>query len=411
MKKEIAFAAFMSALVVTGCGKSESNSDLALIKVAENIGKSADLKVSQIGSSIAYVPLETSDSSLIANNYILDIIGDKVIVANFNQEPAVMAFDLATGKYLHKISGMGSGPEEYANPYFLTDAAHKSVFLLPSNRNGLLRFDTDGNFTGRVIEGVRLSPAMTATDSTFTLAGNHNMEGSQQMTFLTYDFKGNLIDSVSAFCGEKMVPYPNSYTGYTDWKRFSSPIRHSSKQIAQCINNDKTTIYAQDYLYYAGNDVHLFRNFNDTIYSVSSNSVVPSTVFDMGEHSFTLNDLNTIDPSSDKIIVTDIVESPDKVVFTVSQGWLADDGHKEYIGVYDRLTGNTGLAPISQGITDDLTGFMPFMPLLSTVSGKMVGLIGPEDVAEWLEENPGAQIPAELANMKDDDNPILVIVE
>ena len=40
-----------------------------------------ELKVSQLGKNIRYVPLETTDSSLIGNSYNIKLLKDKILVA------------------------------------------------------------------------------------------------------------------------------------------------------------------------------------------------------------------------------------------------------------------------------------------------------------------------------------------
>ncbi len=53
---------------------------------------------------------------------------------------------------------------------------------------------------------------------------------------------------------------------------------------------------------------------------------------------------------------------------------------------------------------------MPFEPVITTPDGKLIGIISVEEINRWTEEHPDAKLPASLANLAEDDNPVLVVV-
>ncbi|MBD5332082.1 MAG: hypothetical protein HDS00_09350 [Bacteroides sp.] len=148
----------------------------------------------------------------------------------------------------------------------------------------------------------------------------------------------------------------------------------------------------------------------DTVYRLTPSAAVPELIFDMGRHSFPINDLNRKDIKSDNLIVTDVNVTPKKAVFGVSRGWIGDEDHTLYIGTYDRQTGETRIALASDGITDDLGGFIPFAPAFSNPKGDLIGVLTTDDIEEWYGENPDFPRPEWLNTLPDDSNPILVIV-
>jgi hypothetical protein len=66
---------------------------------------------------------------------------------------------------------------------------------------------------------------------------------------------------------------------------------------------------------------------------------------------------------------------------------------------------------LSEGFTDDLTGFLPFNPEASNKRGEIASTVQVIDIQEWQEEHGDTNIPDALKNLKDDDNPVCVIIQ
>ncbi len=132
--------------------------------------------------------------------------------------------------------------------------------------------------------------------------------------------------------------------------------------------------------------------------------------FDFGGKGFPYTEFNKRMPTSKEMFVLNSLMTPSKVLFALSEGWLVDETHKEYVGVYDRKTGSVKLGDKEKGITDDLGGFMPFNPVTTTADGKFIGVLTMEEIEDWLAEHPDAERPASLANSTAEDNPVLVVI-
>ena len=87
--------------VLAGCTNQGSRNDiLNTINVLSAWENPVKLTCSQLGKSIRYVPLETTDSSLIGDNYNVHLLKNHILVRTDNR---ALLFDKETGKYLRQI--------------------------------------------------------------------------------------------------------------------------------------------------------------------------------------------------------------------------------------------------------------------------------------------------------------------
>ena len=103
MKKIILIGASVLALGAcsTTSQKNEAQGQIDILSAFEN---PTELKVSHLGKNIRYVPLETTDSSLIGQMYGIKLLDDKILVTSGAN---CLLFDKQTGKFLCKVSGRG----------------------------------------------------------------------------------------------------------------------------------------------------------------------------------------------------------------------------------------------------------------------------------------------------------------
>lgn len=409
----VAGAAVCGAMLMSCSGDKQGNADgLNVVDVVGAIDKPTELTTSQLGSKITFVPLETTDSTLIGDVYKVEVTNDKAIVFNLGSNPGVMVFDLNTGAFLNNIGRIGGGPGEYNNPYGSVDKEYGRVYLQSNNGDGYIAFDTEGNQLPDVMKGHSSHEKfiMAAIDSTlYVLDNSVHTAGERTTRILHLGLDGAVNDTVVMFDGQSGGFFPNGFSGYTDYRNYPSSLRHSNYNMRQVTNNGKTYVVLTEKMS-QGTDYLFNEVLCDTVYSFVSANDSPVLVFDTGNHAFTPAERNSRDLSTVDIVLTDFVENQNHVVFTVSRGWPGDDSHKEYIGIYDRKNGTTVMAPASEGIRDDLGGFVSFAPFVATPKGDLVGVLDPTDIDDWMEVHPDSPVPDVLKNRAYDDNPVLVIV-
>jgi hypothetical protein len=104
------------------------------------------LKVSFFADTVLYVPLETTEKSLVGN--IMQIwTNDSLILINSMQQELMM-FKI-TGDFVEKIGKIGRGPGEYVS-VFCFDVILDTLYISSSGRSGFLRYTLDGAFIDEI---------------------------------------------------------------------------------------------------------------------------------------------------------------------------------------------------------------------------------------------------------------------
>jgi hypothetical protein len=147
MKKYIPL--IVSCLLCVSCitkNKETSNNDgvpyvIDVIKYVDNI---RPVMLSEIGSSLEYIPLETSPDLMIGTLYGVAVYNDYLIVRDDKQ---VYLFD-TDGNFIRKIGANGRGPAEYTTSRFYVDKFNDQICVHSSGK--ILCFDFDGTLVSTI---------------------------------------------------------------------------------------------------------------------------------------------------------------------------------------------------------------------------------------------------------------------
>lgn len=242
------------------------------------------------------------------------------------------------------------------------------------------------------------------------LVERYDLAGSERRkVYERYTLSGNLLDSLVMFEGQEGMSRNLTFGSNPEMYTHNTPLRST---LIEFVDDGKSTMFPGGRVWKTGDEFHLKEEYCDTIYKLEpGNGEKAVMIFDAGEHRFPFEKMNKEMIGDDNIIITDVLETPSKVIFSVSHGWIGKEGHKEYICLYDRKTGETVTTEAGNKFSDDLSGFMPFVPNMITSDGKLIGYLTMEEIKEWMEDNPDAERPTWLNGRKTDDNPVLVIVE
>ncbi len=144
----------ITVLCLYSCRKEKTLSEkiihFNLEQEAKNIHSTSLIKDCKI------IPLETRDSVLIGAIDKAIVYQDRLYVGDFSKTNAVYIFDMQ-GKFCHKISRQGRGPEEYLRLYDMFIDPHTGELKLLSRIDRrILAFSGDG----KVFKGVQKIPKM-----------------------------------------------------------------------------------------------------------------------------------------------------------------------------------------------------------------------------------------------------------
>lgn len=408
------------AFCLCACSQSKSNSTVPVIDVVEAASRPAELKASMLGKTITYIPLETTDSTLIGGNCKIEVVGNKVIAANGAQGfviaggngggRPVMAFDLETGKFDAFIGSIGQGPGEYIVPTFKLGADGRTMMFPSADFSSYELYDAGGKYLGVIRSGSKRGTSTSVVgyrDSVvYTLIQDRNDE-SRMMELRRSTPEGEGIDSVKIFEGQSASPLELNFSG--SMRLYNRRSALGSQTIAYIEDKNETTVMVGVEVSVGKDRISLHETLCDTIFTITPEGAEPALVFNMGEHSYPYTRLNSEPIRENHWFLTDVMEGGDKIIFGVLQGWDRESS-TPIGGVYDKSTGKVVAGDISDGFADDLSGFMPLKPLLVTPDGAVIAMLTAEQILDWMEEHPEAALPESLAGLEAEDNPVIVVI-
>ena len=215
MKTTILSASLL--LLLSSCTPTKTTNNLNAIDIAGSFEHLTELKVSQLGKNIRYVPLETTDSSLIGNSYNIKLLKDKILVAT---EGSCLAFDKQTGKYLGTIGHKGGDPEGYSEVVYYI---HPQTGILYFHRqpNKLVKYNQDGEFLGETIQPKSLLQGFCAAFADSLIIGHYGggIGTSPFESKLIYsNEEGKATDSISNFSRNIPTITPNDIASISVFK-------------------------------------------------------------------------------------------------------------------------------------------------------------------------------------------------
>lgn len=382
-------------LYIISCGK-DGNKTISISKIdvetaLNNIDEPSKI---EIFSEIKYIKLETSKESLISE-YPRFYCDKKHVVSNAFKQ--ILLFNKNTGNFEKEIGVRDKSPTGYAFTLgcFAFDEKNKVIYAADWNRNYL-----GYNFNGEITKFVKLpnkyiSSAGIVNDSVFSgfISGYIEREKIKII-----NFKKN---------GEVIKKFPNNL-----------PYR----------NIDDPFIYnAYEGIFYRTNNTLCFKEiYNDTLYQVKNNSLLPRFVFKMGkyrpppEKRSKLEEIITRDESGSVTWLLDnyvetkyLCESERYILFEFKYQT------QEYWGFYDKKKGETHIRRNEDNIT--VTGIeMPFRLTRAFINQKnqeLVTFIDAYELVLWIESNPEKvkalpqDVQQQIKEVKESDNPVVIIAK
>lgn len=172
------------------------------------------INLSDVCSSVSYIPLETNSKCYINNISKIKFFGDSIFIINqlFMNVKEILVFDL-TGKFLGNFGQTGAGPEEIDAP---RDIVKFKDSYLVWDKLKIAEFSYKGNFKRKLFN------AFVPGSSFFVESGTINFYHGTEFPGLIsqYDFEGKLLRTLkpvnakligSTFEGENLINVENEY--------------------------------------------------------------------------------------------------------------------------------------------------------------------------------------------------------
>jgi len=410
MEKTILFACFV--LILTSCTHQEKDvSKIKTIDIEGSMQDLAKLNVSDFGKTIRYIPLETTDDCLIGNNPIVKVLKNNIVI-EVNRR--CLLFNKKDGSFISEIGHVGQDPEAYSSASSWADDKEDFLYFNKAP-DKLIKYDMNGVFAGKIDLPSRPGLAEFYSLTGSGIIGYYNGINSGNYTLAFFDNEGALKDTIMPLLTkpEELVEdilnisVTKGSSTYGNWGKTGTIILD--------YKNDKKLIIAIEVatLWNNNGNIRFKENFIDTIYTISAGKLIPEIAFNTGKWHWPENERMSKRNNIERIFISDVSENNSFVFFQCINGLYTDEPIL-YNGLYNKKTGKTKLSRYNDEIQDDLTGFIPFIPLSMSTSGEFISLIEAIDIMEWIEEHPEAKNNSELSFLKDfndDMNPVIVLVE
>lgn len=395
-----------AACLLAACRPAAEKGDgtLAVIDAAAAYEQQTELKVSDLGQHVRYVPLETTDSCLVGNNPKIMVL-EKQLVVLTNQ--TAYCFDKESGRFLNAIGHTGEDPRGYST----NEPAYNprnGLFYFVRYPDQLQRYDAQGRYQDKVkVETPPNLPTSFAFLDTLMVGHYNNLAQMNKHNHALGLFTeaGLLTDTI-----ESTLP-PMPPMEITDIASISV-LRLGIAQAIYTRFGDGTSSYSiasPTTLWNYDGELRFKDTFNDTVYNVSAaGELTPAYVFGTGERRLEPKARWSDVEVKGTLLPVFVLETPRNIFFQ-----CAEDLRKAVNGVYDKQAGTTRMCDEEKGLTDDVNNFLPFRPSACSAQGEYAQLVEAADVVEFLDESPEAKgnpALAPLVKVGEEDNPVVVLV-
>ena len=416
MKKHIWMGGILAGMLMACSPQSQKmEGQIDILPAFENL---TELKVSHLGKNIRYVPLETTDSSLIGSGCKIKLLGDKIVASYGNRgESHCFLFDRETGKFLREIGHKGNDPRGYNSPIGYVHPVSGDIYF-QKQPNKLIKYNQDGEFLGEVEIPGRLNngfyPLLTKEGMLVYGGETFNSQTPSQLYYLD-EAKGKTGDVALPGAQDSDTVTPDQINGLSVYAGLGAyGLLGYTGAIKIEFKNGTQGLYAYNYpaVWSMEDHFHFHEALGDTIYQVKGTKLEPYRIFNLGERKLLEEEHGKKEGNEEKLAIAYVMETPDLIYFQSIKNIYGD--LTVYNGLYRKSDESVMMSPMKEAFKDDLTGFAPFTPVHHTPKGEFVGTLTIEQIQEWQEEHPEVKLEGALASLKNldfDANPVVVIVE
>ena len=354
--------------LLSGCGQGVQQSDYIHINLSKRLPANP-VNASTLIEACRYIPLETTDESVIGSVNRIIPVQDGFFI--FDASKRVSFFD-AEGRFVRRIASKGQGPGEYIDLFgFDLSEEERLLYLFDTSRQ-ILVYTFDNTFVRSIrldvlyISFMKTSWGYIAYKSPIMQSRFNAEKYEKEMPVLvSLDEDGKVLN---------VLQYGN----------------FNSTQNLPMIIHAMFKKHNGQYYYYP--------EFQDTIYSVQVDKIVPEYILSKGRYRITMDDIETLDnwrvSLSQGLMLTNFVIDNHRLIL-----WCRRRNNMETY-LYDFSSGK--LSGISE-IVNDMDHSCNFSPLMIYQHQ----WIEVRDASGILKESK--ELPAALKNLDSEDNPVIRI--
>lgn len=397
-----AFAGLICLGLWSGCKEEQATGKYPFISVKKEVGSKryAVHGLSRYAGSVRYVPLETSDSTLIKRISRIYLENGKIYVNDGYTR--CLVFSAADGSYVGDVGRLGQGPGEFT--------VLRSMDILPSSdRIYILGSDlyiSEFTLSGRYLRKFRTDPV-----------GNdfpYQIKASDTSCLVIDLISWEQIEHIFYICDD------------------SARIRHAQANTQPFLKENGNFLDREmAIMNRCGDEIHYVKPAADTLFAVKKNaSVNPLYVFDYGKYREPLDwrvagarenfgryiNLKSIKESDDFLFLefnfNKWAPEPYKEKFYDHEDRRRERISRRVYGIYDKKNGRLSLLKLPSaagpGLKNDFDGGPAFWPAFISSTGEMVMFMTAEDFLEYQEAHP-FPVAGLDGRLDFDSNPVVII--
>jgi len=399
----------ITILLINSCTSSDvSNLDYSTINIADNIGKGYLLNISEIAESVEYIPLQTTDSSLVGDLSEVYYSNGFFVLNTYKNYSGILKIFDRKGQFHSKLNKRGRGLEEYTSINSV-DIYKKNVIILAIHN--IIEYSFDGKFIKTV--PVKKDEFYNGYGCVKKLDDNHYLLTTIPDSKNQNNYSAIIIDSFAKIT--LSFKYPKSEIEVAKNKKgkvkgLDNPLIFSNKSQGKVLTGNDEYILSHRIDY----------NSIDTIYRIY-----------YGKYKITSDNIRRVNEQSRNInLYGKILESNNHLFFNLNLRTLA---HKQMkmirrvgkdtvmlfpfsCALYDKRDGNFRLInqpeDFQKGFVDDLEGGPAFWPIFISNDEYMVSFINAPDFIQHAQTHKVSDKVKKIVDgLNENDNPVVALVK
>lgn len=183
----------LTAIIICSCGRKSLSPD-DVIDLFDS-PRSEIKNLSEIATNVEYIPLQTTENSLISFINDIKTFGDKIYVFNSSQ---VLCFD-QSGTYLYNLDNQGRGPEEYTYIYDWDISPENKILIILIRGKALFYDETKDGFVYSKALNFKDQPSNIdlSPDQEHILCSFGSTSGDEPFRYVILNLDGDTLKTIS----------------------------------------------------------------------------------------------------------------------------------------------------------------------------------------------------------------------
>lgn len=381
MKFKILFFAF-TVFALSFCSQRDmaEKRSVEIINLKKAFDEKKPVNITDISTDYNYIKLETKDDCL-AGTKLTVYSNDQYLIAIDRKK--ILLFNKKDGKFIREIGHMGNGPGEYSRTYTVMPYNEEMNIVYAGRNKKRYGYSLEGQLKDTLTIPELVSEIGNINDNHFA-AFLPNYQGSEKNKIMIFNQKDSVIKTFPNYLS---APKTDAFFAWNP----------------------------NSWFYRLNKQLYFYERFNDTLFHVSTNSLTPRFIFNMGPYSPPYEMKTSPKFEADKYFLIQTINESSKYLFCAF-----NFNKRNYIAIYDKDQRETIVndysAESGKGFISNINDFVPIEFSSINKNGELICTIDAVKIKQWFEKNPEKvpQLPESfksLMNIKETDNPVIIIAK